>query len=108
MSDEYPEKRINVYEDRDVERFVDMTKQYMSNRSEKLPQVSDMFQHICVYEYFMPQAVRTAGAGNIFSENPEARVAYPMVNATVNRFIEEMSLGPVGKYRDLGANGWTI
>jgi hypothetical protein len=101
MTDQYPAKRINVYPPEEVDRFVDMTKQSMSHGRMSQPQVSDMFLRVCAYEYFMPQAVRTAGADNIFSENPEAPAAYPMVNATVNRFIEEMSLGPIQKYREL-------
>ena len=101
MVDEYPDKRVTAYSKGDMEKFVDMTKQSMSHGRTSIPQVSDMFLRVCSYEYFRPQAVRTAGTDNVFSENPEAPAAYPMVNATINSFIERMSLGPIGKYREI-------
>ncbi len=97
---EYP-KRIHVEPRESIISFVNKTKQAMSRGAQEQPQVSDIFLRICGYEYFLPQAIHTAGINNIFSENPEAPAAYPMVNDTVNHFIEKMSLGPIQKYREL-------
>lgn len=99
MVDEYPEKRVNVYQPEYIERFVDRTKQAMTHGNKNIPTVSDMFLRVCAYEYFAPQAVRTAGTNNIFAENPEAPAAYPMINTTVDNFIHKMQLGPIGEYR---------
>lgn len=93
-------KRINVYPPAAIEEFVEGTKQWMTHGKQEIPKLGDLFLRACAYEYFMPQAVRTAGTDNVFSENPEAPAAYPMVNATVDKFIEQMSLGPIQKFRE--------
>ena len=101
MTDESVPKRVNVYQPDEIDLFVNRTKTYMTHGGKNIPTVSDLFLRVSAYEYFMPQAVRTAGTNNIFAENPEAPAAYPMINATVNAFIEKMSLGPIAKFRQV-------
>lgn len=96
----YP-KRIHVEPHVSMVSFIDRTKQAMSRGAEEIPQVSDIFMRICAYEYFLPQKIQTTGANSIFSLNPAAPAAYPMINDTVNRFVEQMSLGPIQRYREV-------
>ncbi len=100
MTDEYPDMRVNVVPEERMDRFVDMVKRSAAHARTTQPNVGDMFLRICGYEYFRPQAVRTAGTDNIFLENPEAPASYPMVNEVVNNFIERLSLSPIETYRE--------
>ena len=100
MADKYPKKSINVLADEHMEAFVDMAGKSAAHGRSTQPEIGDMFLRVCGYEYFMPQAVRTAGTNNIFAENPEAPAAYPMINSVINDFIEKMSLNPIEKYRE--------
>lgn len=100
MADRYPPKAVNALPEEEMDRYTRMVKQSMSHGRSTQPDVGDMFLRVCGYEYFMPQAVKTAGTQNIFSENPEAPAAYPMVNAVIHNFIEKLSLSPLEKYRE--------
>jgi len=79
--------------------FVERAKASALRGREDQPDVGDPFLRTCGYEYFLPQAVVTSGRGNRFRENPEAPVAYPMVNRVIQQFIEKMSLTDLPKFR---------
>ncbi|WP_437186546.1 hypothetical protein SH668x_003700 [Planctomicrobium sp. SH668] len=93
-------KRINAFPKEHMEGFTDDAKHFMEHRSAQQPTVGDTFLRVCGYEYYLPQAVKTAGVNNIFSENPEAPAAYPMANDVINRFVQQMSFSSVEEYRE--------
>lgn len=100
MADEYPEKRVSHLPESRVENFVDMAKRSVASRRASFPKIGDMFQRICAYEYFLPQAVHVGGQDNIFTQFPEAPCAYPMVNAVIGEFIKRLSFADINDYRE--------
>lgn len=77
----------------EMERFGRMVKESYHQGRETQPDVGNLFLRVCGYEYFLPQAVRTSGEGNRFADNPEAPVAYGMVNEVIHAFVQRMVKG---------------
>lgn len=99
VSDTLASKRVSVRTPKQIRGFVERAKASALRGREDQPDVGDLFLRVCGYEYYLPQAVITSGRGNRFKENPEAPVAYPMVNRVVQHFIERMSLTDLPTYR---------
>ena len=100
VGDELARKRVSVRAPKEMRGFVERAKASAMRGREDQPNVGDLFLRVCGYEYYLPQAVITSGRGNRFKENPEAPVAYPMVNRVVQSFIERMSLSDLPTYRE--------
>lgn len=100
VSDERVQKRVEVQSPKHMRSFVERAKASAHHGREDQPDVGNLFLRVCGYEYFLPQAVITSGRGNRFKENPEAPVAYPMVNQVVQTFVEKMSLTDIAAYRE--------
>lgn len=100
VSDELASKRVSLRTPKEMRGFVERAKASALRGREDQPNVGDLFLRVCGYEYYLPQAVITSGRGNRFKENPEAPVAYPMVNRVVQSFIEKMSLSDLPTYRE--------
>lgn len=100
VSDELASKRVSLRPPKEMRGFVERAKASALRGREDQPNVGDLFLRVCGYEYYLPQAVITSGRGNRFKENPEAPVAYPMVNRVVQSFIEKMSLSDLPHYRE--------
>lgn len=100
VSDELATKRVSLRTPKEMRGFVERAKASATRGRDDQPNVGDLFLRVCGYEYYLPQAVITSGRGNRFKENPEAPVAYPMVNRVVQSFIEKMSLGDLPSYRE--------
>lgn len=92
-------KEVNIQPERDMRRFAEAVKRGGSNRQEDMPMPDDLFMRVCGYEYYLPQAVRTHNNNNKLSENPEAPIAYPMVNKVVTEFVKRMVNGGLEDYR---------
>lgn len=100
VSDEQADKKVSLLDYKKMRGFVERTKQSAVEAREDQPNVGDLFLRTCGYEYFLPQAVITSGRGNRFKENPEAPVAYPMINSVIQSFIQRMSLSDINTYRE--------
>lgn len=99
VTDVQQPKRVGLKTSREMQGFVERAKESAHRGRESQPDVGDLFLRVCGYEYYLPQAVITSGRGNRFKENPEAPIAYPMVNRVVQDFIERMSLTNIATYR---------
>lgn len=99
VTDVQTPKRVSLRSPREMQGFIERTKESARRGREEQPDVGDLFLRTCGYEYYLPQAVITSGRGNRFKENPEAPVAYPMVNRVAQNFIERMSLTDIATYR---------
>lgn len=99
VSDVRTSKKVDIQSPRNIKGFVERAKESAHRGRDDQPDVSNLFLRVCGYEYYLPQAVITSGRGNRFKENPEAPVAYPMVNRVVQSFIEQLSLSDMTTYR---------
>lgn len=96
--DGFADKAVSVLPDAEVRKFSDRVKTAYRYRKDEQPKLGDLFLRICGYEYYLPQAVKTSESNNKFEHNPEAPVAYPMVNAVVGDFIQRMVGGGIETY----------
>ncbi|MBA4275061.1 MAG: hypothetical protein C0436_05340, partial [Alphaproteobacteria bacterium] len=100
-------KAVHVRTPSEIRGFVERTKmrarldgsRSTEHMKEEQPHAGALFLRTCGYEYFLPQAVITSGRNNRLAENPEAPVAYPMVNKVLETFIERLSLSDIATYR---------
>jgi len=92
-------KQVSLRSAREMRAFVERAKESALRGREDQPDVGDLFLRVCAYEYYLPQAVITSGRGNRFKENPEAPVAYPLVNRVVAGFVDKMGLADLETYR---------
>lgn len=97
--DEMAEKRVSIVPDAEMESHVEVSKAAKGVRQEG-PKIGDMFLRICAYDYFFPQSVNSAESSNIMVGNPAAPAAYMMANEVIKGFMERMSFGSIGEYRE--------
>jgi len=100
VSDTLAPKRVSARTNKQMRGFIERVKESAIRGREDLPDIGDLFLRTCAYEYYLPQAVITSGRGNRFKENPEAPVAYPMVNDVIHDFVQRMSLTDMAHYRE--------
>ncbi|PZP84380.1 MAG: hypothetical protein DI582_08890 [Azospirillum brasilense] len=100
VSDTLAPKRVSARTNKQIRGFIERAKESAIRGREDLPDIGDLFLRTCAYEYYLPQAVITSGRGNRFKENPEAPVAYPMVNDVIHDFVRRMSLTDMAHYRE--------
>jgi len=99
VTDVSEKKRVTAWTSDQQGEFIDRAIHSYKHSRVDLPHVENIFLRICAAEYFEPQSVITSGKKGNFKDNPQAPVAYPMVNDVINEFVSQMQLSPMGKYR---------
>jgi hypothetical protein len=91
-------KKVTVWDRDQQSEFVERTIDFYRHSGTELPAVESIFLRVCAAEYFEPQHVITSGKKASFSDNPQAPVAYPMINDVINEFIMHIGLSPFTTY----------
>lgn len=93
-------KEVRIEPEIEMRRFTEAVKRGGANYQNDMPIPENLFLRVCAYEYYLPQAVYTSSDLNKLSDNPEAPIAYPMVNKVVSAFLEKFMVGKPELYRD--------
>ena len=104
VDDEIQPKNVAVMSEPEQREFVERVRQYYRSGMRQLPPVKYLFIRICAAEYFLPQKVRTSGEQGIFSQYPQAPVAYPMVNEVVRQFLGRMNFHSIDDYNNFNGD----